>query len=75
MNQKLKQAGLFVILAVFTLSLTTSFVGNAEASPIDRGLTFEIPEPSVKAQQKANVEVEVRPEFPTTNQIKTKLFF
>ncbi len=32
MNQKLKQAGLFAILAVFTMSLTTSFVGDAEAS-------------------------------------------
>jgi len=31
MNQKLKQAGLFAILAVFTMSLTTSFVGNDEA--------------------------------------------
>ncbi len=31
MNQKLKQAGLFAILAVFTMSLTTSFVGNSEA--------------------------------------------
>ncbi len=31
MNQKLKQAGLFAILAVFSMSLTTSFVGNSEA--------------------------------------------
>jgi len=31
MNQKIKQAGLFAILAVFTISLTTSFVGDAEA--------------------------------------------
>ncbi len=37
MNQKLKQAGLFAILAVFTISLTTSFVGDAEASPQSRG--------------------------------------
>ncbi len=34
MNQKLKQVGLFAILAVFTMSLTTSFVGDAEASSI-----------------------------------------
>ena len=34
MNQKLKQAGLFAILAVFTMSLTTSFVGDAEALSI-----------------------------------------
>jgi len=60
MNQKLKQAGLFAILAVFTLSLTTSFVGNAEASPIDRGLTYEIPEPSSRAQQVANAQGEDR---------------
>jgi len=32
MNQKLKQAGLFAILAVFSMSLTTSLVGDAEAS-------------------------------------------
>ena len=32
MNQKLKQVGLFTILAVFSMSLTTSFVGDAEAS-------------------------------------------
>jgi len=31
MNQKIKQAGLFAILAVFTISLTTSFVVDAEA--------------------------------------------
>jgi len=32
MNQKLKQAGLFAILAVFTMSLTTSLVSDAEAT-------------------------------------------
>ncbi len=32
MNQKLKQIGLFAILAVFSMSLTTGFVGDAEAS-------------------------------------------
>ena len=32
MNQKLKQVRLFAILAVFSMSLTTSFVGDAEAS-------------------------------------------
>jgi len=31
MNQKLKQVGLFTILAVFSMSLTTSFGGNDEA--------------------------------------------
>ena len=65
MNQKLKQAGLFAILAVFTLSLTTSLVGDAEASPESRGeLTSEPVELSVKAQQKANAEVETRTEAP-----------
>ncbi len=46
MNQKLKQIGLFAILAVFSMSLTTSFVGDAEASsskdPKFRALTEEI---------------------------------
>ncbi len=93
MNQKLKQAGLFAILAVFTISMTTSFVGYAEATPQSRGditnepvepsakalqraqaSSFdpvnadapagETPEPSIKAQQKANAEVETMPEAP-----------
>jgi len=65
MNQKLKQAGLFAILAVFTISMTTSFVGDAEASPQSRGkITSEPVEPSIKAQQKANAEVETKPEAP-----------
>jgi len=65
MNQKLKQVGLFAILAVFTISLTTSFVGDAEASPQSRGkITSEPVEPSVKAQQKANAEVETKSEAP-----------
>jgi len=49
MNQKLKQAGLFVILAVFSMSLTTSFVGDAEASSSK--------DPKFRAQQ-ASLEVE-----------------
>ena len=49
MNQKLKQAGLFAILAVFTMSLTTSFVGDAEASSSK--------DPKFRAQQ-ASLEVE-----------------
>jgi len=49
MNQKLKQAGLFAILAVFTMSLTTSFVGDAEASSSK--------DPKFRAQQ-ASFEVE-----------------
>ncbi len=50
MNQKLKQAGLFAILAVFTMSLTTSFVGNAEAYSIPEGQPVDL---AVKAQQRA----------------------
>ena len=49
MNQKLKQAGLFAILAVFSMSLTTSFVGDAEASSSK--------DPKFRAQQ-ASLEVE-----------------
>jgi len=65
MNQKIKQAGLFAILAVFTISLTTSFVGDAEASPQSRGdITSEPVELSAKAQQLANAEVETKPEAP-----------
>ncbi len=65
MNQKLKQAGLFAILAVFTISMTTSFVGDAEATPQSRGdITNEPVEPSIRAQQKANAEVETKPEAP-----------
>jgi len=65
MNQKLKQAGLFAILAVFTISMTTSFVGDAEATPQSRGdITNEPVEPSIRAQQKANAEVETEPEAP-----------
>jgi len=72
MNQKLKQAGLFAILAVFTMSLTTSFVGSAEASPIDRGLTYEIPEPSSRAQQVANAQGEDRQEVPRSSSDATR---
>jgi len=68
MNQKLKQAGLFAILAVFTISMTTSFVGDAEATA-EKGKRSSLPiaepvEPSIKAQQKANAEVETKPEAP-----------
>ena len=52
MNQKLKQAGLFAILAVFTMSLTTSFVGDAEALSIKA---------EHKAQLLAKLNVEASP--------------
>ncbi len=47
MNQKLKQAGLFAILAVFTISMTTSFVGEADAIARDgiRHDNVVLPEP------------------------------
>jgi len=73
MNQKLKQAGLFAILAVFTLSLTTSFVGDAEASPQSRG---EVPSStagvSVKAEQKAAATPELKPETPRSESDATR---
>ncbi len=53
MNQKLKQAGLFAILAVFTISLTTSFVGDAEAAQQYSSKTGEPVELSIRAQQHA----------------------
>jgi len=52
MNQKLKQAGLFAILAVFTMSLTTSLVVDAQASKVPEGAGVE---PSVKAQHMAQL--------------------
>jgi len=61
MNQKLKQAGLFAILAVFTISLTTSFVGNAEASSVPAGEPVEL---SVKAQHKAQLLERLNVEDP-----------
>jgi len=68
MNQKLKQAGLFAILAVFTLSMTTSLVADAEASPQSRGeLEFVTPELSVKAVQRAEATPEVEAESPRSS--------
>ena len=65
MKQKLKQAGLFAILAVFTMSLTTSFVADAEASPQSRGeLESVAPELSVKAIQRAEATPESESEVP-----------
>jgi len=55
MNQKLKQVGLFAILAVFTLSMTTSLVGDAEASNEDHGANLSPVEPSEKAKHMAEL--------------------
>lgn len=63
MNQKLRQAGLFVILAVFTVSLTTSFVGVADASPQSRGEIKSQPvEPSVKQKNYDKAVPETKPQ-------------
>ncbi len=73
MNQKLKQAGLFAILAVFTISMTTSFVGDAEATPQSRGkITNESVEPSIKAQNSAAATPEVEPETPRSESDATR---
>ncbi len=53
MNQKLKQVGLFAILAVFSMSLTTSLVWDAEASSIK--------DPEFRAQQIENLKAESLP--------------
>ena len=73
MNQKLKQAGLFAILAVFTISLTTSFVGDAEATPQSRGkITNEPVEPSIKAKNSAQATPELEPETPRSESDATR---
>ena len=55
MNQKLKQVGLFAVLAVFTLSLTTSLVSDVEAtSKYDNAETSPV-EPSSKAAHMADL--------------------
>ncbi len=73
MNQKLKQAGLFAILAVFTMSLTTSFVGDAEASPQSRGeLPASTAGTSIKAEQKADATPELKPETPRSSSDATR---
>ena len=47
MNKKLRYVGLLVVIAVFTISLTTSFVGDTEASHQFReDITSEPTEPS-----------------------------
>ncbi len=51
MNQKLKHIGLYAILAVFTISLTTSFVGDAEA----------LSKAEQRAQLLENLKVEASP--------------
>jgi len=67
MNQKLKQAGLFAILAVFTMSLTTSFVGNDEAFATQADVPSQPTEGHPKAQARADVAAEVKPEAPRSS--------
>jgi len=72
MNQKLKQAGLFAILAVFSMSLTTSFVGNDEAFATRADVPSQPTEGHPKAQQRADVEVEVKAEAPRSSSDATR---
>jgi len=55
MNQKLKQAGLFAILAVFSMSLTTSFVGDAEASS-SKDSKFRAQQETLKVEASPSVQ-------------------
>jgi len=71
MNQKLKQAGLFAILAVFTMSLTTSFVGDAEASKIDDRPIASPVEPSIKAKHMTEITEKLRVEASPSLQLIT----
>ncbi len=71
MNQKLKQAGLFAILAVFTMSLTTSFVGEAEASKIDDRPIASPVEPSIKAKHMTEITEKLRVEASPSLQLIT----
>ena len=54
MNQKLKQVGLFTILAVFSMSLTTSFGGNDEAFATQADLPSQPTEGNPKAEGRDN---------------------
>ncbi len=67
MNQKLKQAGLFAVLAVFTMSLTTSFVGNSEAFATRADTPAEQTESHPKSTTRAEIESEVQPEVPRSS--------
>ena len=61
----LKYMGLLAILSLFTVALTIDYIGEADATPQSRGdITNEPVEPSIRAQQKANAEVETQPEAP-----------
>lgn len=74
MKQQLKQAGLFAILAVFTLSLTTSFVVDAEASsPQKKGdITSKPVELSTRAKNAAAAVPEPEPEAPRSESDPTR---
>jgi len=71
MNQKLKQAGLFAILAVFTMSLTTSFVVDAEAAKIDDRPIASPVEPSIKAKHMTEITEKLRVEASPSLQLIT----
>ena len=58
MNQKLKQVGLFTILAVFSMSLTTSFGGNDEAFATQADLPVQPTEGNPKAEARDKIASE-----------------
>ncbi len=58
MNQKLKQVGLFTILAVFSMSLTTSFGGNDEAFATQADLPSQPTEGNPKAEARDKIASE-----------------
>ncbi len=72
MNQKLKQVGLFTILAVFSMSLTTSFGGNDEAFATRADVPSQPTEGHPSAQDRAAVEVEVKAEAPRSSSDATR---
>jgi len=70
MNQKLKQAGLFAILAVFTMSLTTSFVGNSEAFATRADTPTEPTDSHPSAEARDAIASDAG-QSPTTNPTRT----
>jgi len=72
MNQKLKQAGLFAILAVFTMSLTTSFVGNSEAFATRADTPTEPTDSHPRAEARDAIESEAGQESPRSSSDPTR---
>jgi len=72
MNQKLKQAGLFAILAVFTMSLTTGFVGNSEAFATRADTPTDPTDSHPRAQTRDAIESEAEQESPRSSSNPTR---